>query len=101
MKVTASDWHSMPALTLVRIHLARLDVSARLAAVRGQLGHRTDARHAPDDLEAFAVAGAVGRPLLVIDFHQGNVSAPGGSCNSGKFLKGREMYAGPLRRSML
>jgi hypothetical protein len=65
-------------------------VSARLAAVGAQLRHATNARHAADKGQPFAVAGAVWGPRLShVGSHAAKMTAQGKHGNSGNLLKGR------------
>ena len=66
----------------------RFHVTARLAAVRVQLRHGADTRHAADELQAFAVASAIGRPLLRVEFHAGKLNTHSVYRNYVKFLRG-------------
>ena len=56
------------------VRFNRLDMAARLAAIGVQLGHRADTRYAADQLQAFAIAGAVRGPLLRVEFHPANMA---------------------------
>ncbi len=73
---------------VLRLRFARLDVAAGFAAIGDELRHRADARHATNRFEAFAIAGAVGRPLLVwISIHRIELNTRPSLGNSGKALR--------------
>ncbi len=77
-------------LPLVWLGFKRLDVSARLAAVGPQLRHATNARHAADKGQAFAVAGAVWGPRLShVGSHAAENTTQGKHGNSGNLLRAR------------
>src|ERR1019366_1487796 len=81
---------SLLGLPLFRLGFKRLDVSARLAAVGAYLRHGANARHSTDKGQPFAVAGAVGGPLLSrVGSHDAKMTAQGQHGNSGNLLKDR------------
>ena len=73
-------------LRLVRPHFNRLDVTAGVAAVGAQLGHRADTWHGADKHQTFAIAGAARGPLLNTNFHPANMAERRRSATTGTSL---------------